>query len=137
MPESPYAKSARSYKAAAIATATPGQLILILLDGALSSMAIAINSFQEPDSGERTLKIHTKVMNAHEILLELQSSLDMKQPGDFSPRMWHLYSFMMAQLREANLKKNPEPIKVVEGLLRKIRDAWAQMLESTSTTQAA
>ena len=40
---------AKSYRAAAIATATPSQLILMLFDGALRSMAIALNSFQEPD----------------------------------------------------------------------------------------
>jgi flagellar secretion chaperone FliS len=137
MAQNPYAKSARSYKAAAISTATPGQLILILFDGALTSMAIALSYFDEPDNGDRILKLHEKIMNAHDIILELQASLDLKQPGDFPRRMWNLYAYMMAQLREANLKKNPEQIKVVEGLLRKIRDAWAEMLDSTSTTQAA
>lgn len=139
MAESPYARTARSYKAAAIATATPGQLILLLFDGALSSMAIAVSLMEQADAGEQAVKIHEKVMNAHDILLELQTSLDLRQPGDFPPRMWNLYAFMMAQLREANLAKNPEQIKTVEGLLRKLRDAWAQMLESTSTstTEAA
>jgi len=127
---------AKSYRAAAVATATPAQLILMLFDGALASMAIALNGFEEKDLIKRNEVIHNKLTNAHDILLELQTSLDLKQPGDFPRRMWALYAFMMTQLREANLKKDPEPIKIVEKLLRKIRDAWAEML-NRSASQAA
>lgn len=127
---------AKSYRAAAIASATPGQLILMLFDGALRSMAIALNSFEEPDPIRRNEQIHNRLMNAHNILLELQTSLDLKVPGDFPRRMWALYDFMMNQLRQANMRKDPEPIRVVERLLRKIRDAWAEMLDR-NVTQAA
>jgi flagellar protein FliS len=127
---------AKSYRAAAIATATPGQLILMLFDGALRSMAIALNSFQEPDPIKRNEQIHNKLVNAHDIILELQTSLDLKQPGDFPRRMWALYAFMMTQLRQANMRKDPEPIQTVERLLRKIRDAWAEMLERSASRAA-
>jgi flagellar secretion chaperone FliS len=127
---------AKSYTAAAIATATPGQLVLMLFDGALRSMAIALNSFDEPNLIRRHELIHNRLVNAHDIILELQTSLDMKVPGEFSQRMWALYDFMMNQLRQANLRKDPAPIRVVEGLLKTIRDAWAEMLERT-VSQAA
>jgi flagellar protein FliS len=127
---------AKSYRAAAIATATPAQLILMLFDGALRSMAIALNNFQEPDVIKRNEQIHNKLVNAHDIILELQTSLDLKQPGDFPRRMWALYAFMMSQLREANMRKDPEPIRIVERLLRKIRDAWAEMLERSASKAA-
>jgi len=127
---------AKSYRAAAIATATPSQLILMLFDGALRSMAIALNSFQEPDLIKRNEQIHNKLVNAHDIILELQTSLDLKQPGDFPRRMWALYAFMMSQLRQANMRKDPEPIRIVERLLRKIRDAWAEMLERSASRAA-
>jgi flagellar protein FliS len=127
---------AKSYRAAAIATATPGQLILMLFDGALRSMAIALNSFQETDPIRRNELIHNKLVNAHDIILELQTSLNLKVSGEFPRRMWRLYAFMMEQLRQADLRKDPEPIRVVEPLLRKLRDAWAEMLDR-SVSQAA
>jgi flagellar protein FliS len=127
---------AKSYRSAAVETATPGQLVLMLFDGALRSMAIAINSFEEPNPIRRYEMIHNKLVNAHDILLELKTSLDMKVPGDFSQRMAALYDFMMSQLRLANMRKDPEPIRVVERLLKKIRDAWAEMLER-NVSQAA
>jgi flagellar protein FliS len=127
---------AKSYRATAISTATPAQLILMLFDGALRSMAIALNGFQETDVIKRNEVIHNKLTNAHDIILELQTSLDLKQPGEFPRRMWALYAFMMSQLRQANMRKDPEPIRIVERLLKKIRDAWAEMLER-SASQAA
>ena len=123
------AQFARSYRATAIATATPGHLVLMLFDGALRSMAIALNGFQDQDIIRRNEQIHNKLVNAHDILLELQTSLDLKVPGDFPRRMWALYDFMMDQLRQANMRKDPEPIRVVERLLGTIRDAWATMLD--------
>jgi flagellar protein FliS len=126
------ARYAKSYRAMAIATATPGQLILMLFDGALRSMGIAVNAFNDPNLISRNETIHNKIINAQDILRELQTSLDMKAPGDFSPRMYALYDFMIRQLQQANMRKDPEPIRTVERLLGTIRDAWAQMLERHS-----
>ena len=130
------AQFAKSYRAVAVSTATPGHLVLMLFDGALRSMAIALSGFDEPDVVRRNEVIHNKLQNAIDIVQELQTSLDMKVPGDFSPRMWALYDFMKTQLRQANMRKDPEPIRVVEHLLRTIRDAWATMLERTATQAA-
>ena len=80
------AQFVKSYRQAAVASATPGQLILMLFDGALRSMAIALDGFKEEDPVRRNEKIHNKLVNAHDIILELQTSLDLKVPGDFSRR---------------------------------------------------
>jgi len=127
---------ARSYRSVAIATATPAQLILMLFDGALRFQAIALKGFEEPDLIRRNEIVHNNILKSQNIIRELQYSLDMKVPGGFSQRMWALYDFMFRQLQQANINKNPEPIRVVERLLRTIRDAWSQMLERSSTQAA-
>ena len=123
------AQFAKSYRSVAVATATPGQLILMLFDGALRFMAISLNGFQEQELSARNEQIHNNIVKTQNILRELQLSLDMKVPGDFSGRMWALYDFMIEQLQQANIRKDPEPIRVVERLLGQIRDAWSQMLQ--------
>jgi flagellar protein FliS len=120
---------AKSYQSIAIATATPGQLILILFDGALRFKAIALHGFEEPDLVRRNEQIHNNIVKAQNILIELKASLDLSVPGGFSQRMSSLYDFMIEQLQQANIRKDPEPIRIVERLLREIRNAWAQMLE--------
>jgi len=128
------AQLAKSYRTMAITTATPGQIILMLYDGALRSMAIALNGFEE--TCPRDEVIHTKIANAIDIIRELQRSLNMRVPGDFPRRMFALYDYMANQLLQAEIRKDPEPIRVVERLLGKIRDSWAQMLDSSAARAA-
>ncbi len=130
------ARFAKSYQTAAINTATPGQLILMLFDGALRFMATAQAGFQIEDFMKRNETIHNNIVRAQDILRELQASLDMKIKGDFSPRMYALYDFMITQLHQGNLKKDPAPIAVVSDLLGQIRDAWAEMLDKSAVQVA-
>ncbi|MDD5348988.1 MAG: flagellar export chaperone FliS [Chthoniobacteraceae bacterium] len=125
------ARFAKSYQSVAVTTATPGQLVLMLFDGALRFMAAAENGFGQEDLRKRNETIHNNIGRAQDILRELQCSLDMSVPGDFSPRMYALYDFMVNQLHEANMKKELAPIATVSRLLGEIRDAWAQMLEKS------
>jgi flagellar protein FliS len=127
---------AKSYRAMAINTATPGQLILMLYDGALGAMAVALDGFQIDDHVRRNEQIHNSLVKAQSIIRELQFSLDMKVPGGFSQRMWALYDYYLRQLTDANIRKDPEPIRVVERLLGTIRNAWAEMLNRTTANAA-
>lgn len=126
---------AKSYKSVALSTASPGELVLMLFDGALRFMATAERGFGEEDFSRRNEAIHNNVVKAQNILRELQCSLDLSVEGDFPRRMYALYEFMIAQLHEANMKKEPGPIATVARLLGEIRDAWAEMLKRSLTTQ--
>lgn len=123
---------AKSYKSVAVTTATPGQLILMLYDGALRFLATASHGFQIESLNQRNEQIHNNLVKTQNILRELQLSLNLKVGGEFAQNMYALYDFMHDQLRRANLSKEPEPIATVERLLREIRDAWAQMLNQSS-----
>jgi flagellar secretion chaperone FliS len=130
------AQLAKSYQSVAITTATPGQLVLMLFDGALRFMAAAEAGFKIEDFLKRNETINNSIIRAQDILRELQDSLDMGVEGDFSPRMYALYDFMLTQLTQANLKKEAAPIAIVSNLLGQIRDAWAQMLEDSAAQVA-
>lgn len=120
---------ARNYQQAAIKSATPGQLILMLMDGALRAIATAQAGFQIEALGTRFEQINNQLLKAQAILRELKASLDLRKGGEFAGRMWGLYEFMIDRLNLANIAKEPEPIVIAEKLLREIRDAWAEMLE--------
>ena len=131
-----YAQFAKSYQAVAVTTASPGNLVLMLFDGALRFLSTALHGFQNEEVAKRNEEINNNLIKAQRILRELQCSLDMKAGGEFSTRMYALYDFMIEELRKANMTKEPAPIQTVERLLGEIRDAWAQMLEQ-SQSQAA
>ena len=130
------AQFAKSYQAIAVTTASPGNLVLMLFDGALRFLSTALLGFQCEEFGRRNEEINNNLIKTQRILRELQCSLDMQAGGEFSQRMSALYDFMIEELRKANMTKEPAPIQTVERLLGEIRDAWAQMLEQ-SQSQAA
>lgn len=120
---------ARTYRANAILTASPGQLVLMLYDGALKAIALAREGFASPPEDPRRIEIiNTQLLKAQAILSELQNGLNMEAGGEFARTMHRLYDYHNRRLLEANVRKQVEPVIEVERLVRDLRDAWAQML---------
>lgn len=120
---------ARTYRANAILTASPGQLVLMLYDGALKALARAREAFSGSEEDPRRIEsINTELLKAQAILAELQSGLNLEAGGEFARTMHRLYDYHNRRLLEANLRKKVEPVIEVERLVRELRDAWAQML---------
>lgn len=130
------AQLASSYKSVAVSSATPGQLVLMLFDGALRFLATASHGFELENFAQRNEQIHNSLVKTQKILRELQCSLDLTAGGEFAKTMFALYEFMLEQLQTANLAKDVAPIGVVERLLGEIRGAWAQMLEQSAPIAA-
>jgi flagellar protein FliS len=119
----------RAYRANSVLTASPGQLVLMLYDGALRALRIAGDAFAQGDSNPRRFEsINTNLLKAQAIISELQGTLDHQAGGEFAATMHRLYDYYNRRLLEANLRKDPAPVAEVERLLREVRDAWAEML---------
>ena len=119
----------KTYRANAVLTASPGQLVLMLFDGALKAMALARVAFDRPEGDPRRIEtIHRNLMKVQAILDELQATLDKEKGGEFAATMDKLYDYYRRRIIEANLKKNAEPLDEVEKFLNEIRSAWAEML---------
>ena len=72
-----------TYRSNAILTASPGQLVLMLYDGALNAMALAREAFGRPASDLRRFEvINHQLQKAQNILAELQSGLNFEAGGD-------------------------------------------------------
>jgi flagellar protein FliS len=134
-----YAKDfARTYRANSILTASPGQLVLMLFDGALKSLAVARAACDDPAGDPRRFEIiHTQLSKAQRIIAELQGTLNMEAGGEFARTMYRLYDYYDRRLMEANLKKQAAPIAEVERLLGEVRSAWAEMLREKDAAPAA
>lgn len=122
---------ARAYQAQAVLTASPGQLILMLYDGALRFLGHARDALQSPDESARRIEtINTNLLKAQNILAELQSSLNHEAGGDHAANLDRLYDYYLRRLLEANMRKTVEPVIEVEKLVRELRDGWAEMLRT-------
>jgi flagellar protein FliS len=128
-----YASSSHaSYRESAILTASPEQLVIMLYDGIhrfLLQSAAAMRESRHAEAGER-------LGRATAIIDELQSTLDLSA-GVVPERLSGIYVFCRSHLVEGLCERDPEKLDRIDGLLRELRDAWAQAAASAPQPLAA
>jgi flagellar protein FliS len=115
------------YKNTQIQTATPGQLILMLYQGAIKFCKIAKFAIEEKD----LIKANKFLIKTQDIVTELSLSLDREAGGEIAKNLSSLYEYMNRKLLEANLKKEIEPIEEVQNLLEELEGAWQEAVKKT------
>jgi flagellar protein FliS len=122
----------KSYRQIATQTAPPGQLVLMLFDGAIRSLERAELGFSYHDICERNTAIHNNLQHAVDIIRELNASLDLEAGGQLASTLRNLYAFFERRLIESNFKKSRKGIDEVMPMIRQLRDAWSDMLNGVA-----
>jgi flagellar protein FliS len=117
-----------SYRKVATQTATPGQLVLMMYDGAIRFLELSLTGFDYTDPGKFNETISNNIRRAQAIVSELNASLNMERGGDVAMNFRRLYNYFDRRLQLANMKKQRAPIEEILGRLRVFRESWAQML---------
>lgn len=125
-----------SYRRIATQTAPPGQLVLMLYDGAIRSLEQALRGFGSDDPAIANATIHNGVQKAIEIVRELNCCLNMERGGECAATLRRLYDYFERRLFESNLRKEPTGIEEVLRHLLTLRDAWATMLTQQAVPAA-
>jgi flagellar protein FliS len=112
-----------AYKESAVLTAPPEQLVLMLYDGIHRFLFQATVAMRGGDY----VMTNKKLQRAEAIIDELIATLDHEQGGEISTRLNALYLYSRRTLGESRIEKSPEKIEHVQGLIRELRDAWAQI----------
>ena len=118
----------QSYRQVATRTASPGQLVLMLYEGAIRFLERAQAGFRLEDPVEFNTTINDNILRAQDIIRELDFSLNVEQGGELAIQLRRLYDYFDRLLLEANLRKDPAGIKEVINRITVLRDAWAAML---------
>lgn len=101
--------------------ASPHQLTLMLLNGALDAMNRARGAMV---NGEIEAK-GKAIGKAISIIDEgLKASLNMTEGGELATRLNDLYAYITTRLAQANLRNDPAMLQECTALLSPIRDAW-------------
>ncbi len=124
----------QAYQSGAVFTASPAQLVLMLFDGAIKFINIALEGFKHQDPLEFNLTIHQNTQKAQAIVRELKACLDPEKGPEFAEKMTALYNYFDRRLQDANLKKESEPMEEVKRHLQVLRDAWKEMMQKQSVT---
>ena len=100
-----------AYRRIQTETADPGQLLLMLYQGAVRSLDAAEASLAKGDlaAGNR------EIIRTQSILLELLGSLDYSH-GDIPQTLSELYTYLYQTLIDANLRKDLAAVRQVRGI---------------------
>ena len=129
---------ARTYQTQAVMTASPGQLVLMLYDAALRFLAQARVALEgDKNDWHRFEVINEKIKKAQNIITELRGTLNHDASAEIAATLDQLYEYYNRRLFEANIRKDAAPLIEVEGLLRELRDGWAEMLQRREDPNAA
>lgn len=116
-----------------VVAASPHKLIVMLFDGALATLTMALQHMKAGDieaKGQAISKVITIIDSG------LRASLDHSAGGEISANLDALYEYMSNRLLTANLKNQPEIIEEVQHLLRDLRSAW-EAIDPTNAAQIA
>lgn len=117
-----------------VVAATPHQLIVMLFEGAMVSIANALQQMKAgnmSDKGQSISKAIAIIDNG------LRASLDKKVGGKIAESLDSLYDYMSNRLLIANLQNKPEILEEVYRLLKELKEAWDGIAPKKSTAEYA
>jgi flagellar secretion chaperone FliS len=111
-----------AYRRGEVLAATPGQLVVMLYDGARRFLRQSVSAMHAGD----VERAHTTLRYGERIISHLDGTLDYDQ-GDLPQRLHTIYVFCLSQLNAARISQDPGKVEEVSGLLGELREAWSQV----------
>ncbi len=113
------------YKQTSVTTASRGQVLLMLYEGAIKHTKRAIEGLNEKNlskKGEAILKVQ-------DIVNELSLSLNHDVGGNISQDLERLYNFIIDQITTANMKNELKPLQDALKILETLYEGWVGALQ--------
>ena len=121
----PFKTHASAYSSILVETGIQGadshQLVAMLLDGALTAIANAVNALERGDIPAKCKAISKAALIVDEGLRDV---LDMQGGGQVAVTLQNLYSCVLIRLTKANLHNDAALLRECSQLLSPVRDAW-------------
>jgi flagellar protein FliS len=113
-------KGVAAYQSTAVTTQSKGRLIVLLYDGAIKFLRLAIKELQA-DNYEAKGRY---IARAQDIINELNAVLDIDAGGEIAANLRKLYCYMNNRLSQANAKRDPQMIREIISLLEELNQSW-------------
>jgi flagellar protein FliS len=110
----------------------PLGLVCLLYAKAIERLAAA----REHLAAGRIRERAEAVAHVSQIVVELQTSLDVQRGGELAVNLARLYAYIQEQLMEANARQAPEPLEVSLKLLEILHEGWRECHAARSAWSA-
>src|SRR5205823_2809866 len=118
------------YRQTQAQTAAPGELVLMLYRGAVRFVTAAIDAIESKDIAGA----HENLIRTQAIVTELNETLNLERGGEVARNLASIYDYLYRRLLEANMRKDAEPAREVQKLLRDLLPAWEVAVKQTAAT---
>lgn len=109
-----------TYQQTAVSTQSKGRLIVMLYEGAIKFLNLAIAEIEAKNYAQKGIYID----KAQDIINELNAVLDLEAGGEIASNMRKLYMFMTSHLSQANIKCDIQKIREVIDLLEELNKGF-------------
>lgn len=115
--------AALAYQNNKINTSSPGELTLMLFEGAIKFCNIALIGLEEGNIN----KSNNNIIKAEKIIMHLRGTLDFKYAvaQDFE----NVYKYIYDSLISANINKDKEKLEEALSVIREMRDTWKDVIK--------
>ncbi|MCT8140158.1 flagellar export chaperone FliS [Anaerobacillus sp. CMMVII] len=114
---------ATAYKNNTTATASPGELTLMLYNGCLKFIKQTRMAIEKGDIQAK----NTNIIKAQNIIRELMVTL--KTDNEIGKEMMRMYDFILGRLIDANTKSDLVALAEAEQFVVEFRDTWKQVVQ--------
>ncbi len=112
------------YRQIQVETATPGELILMVYDIAISSLKKARLKLSEGNLEEA----NNSLLKAQNAIAELMCALNL-DVDEIAKSLYSLYAYMLRRLNDSVIRKQAKPIDEVVNLLSSLKEAWEEIVK--------
>ncbi len=102
------------------ASASPHELVVMLIDGLLDEIERARGHIQ----GKRLEAKGNSITKCMNILIGLDSALDPENGGEIADNLHQLYDYCQIELYQASFHNDDERLNNVERVMTNIREGW-------------
>jgi len=128
-----YSRPGGAYRDREIKSATPGRLVVLVFDCALSNLYRARRALEVRDLEARVVAVG-KARNA---IMELLVTLDLEQGGDLARNLHSLYTYIMAELVDVARRPDGARLETIIKIVSELRAAFEAIAVDTAKTPAA
>ena len=120
----------KEYRYNEISTSSQGKLIVMMYEGAVKFVNLAIDGIDSKNLSKKG----TYINKAHDIINELSLALDMKKGGEVAEKLEALYQFILHQLTLANIKSDRKALESILNVLTPLLQAWTELFAKSKNS---
>ncbi len=122
---------ANQYKQTSIKTANPGAILIMLYEAAIKNVKLAAIAIDKKDMANKGVYIG----KAHDIINELNNTLNFEVGGEIALNLERLYNFMTEHLVAANIENSKDKLSAVQKILENLLEGWKGAVAQVNKTQ--